>query len=152
MQATKDDFYLRVGERILADLNQRLRTKCGFATLRNVETGEVSHYSTQELVESSLTRFEERGSNGVVRLVRNFESESTRFDRIDGAVAVPDDSSTCICFSTSRRLYHHCPTRYSPQKGIHYHYLMSNRPARRESDETYDGVKTRDVQLTFDPS
>lgn len=42
VQATKDDFYLRVGQRILQDLNQRLRTKCGFATLRNVETGEVS--------------------------------------------------------------------------------------------------------------
>ncbi|WVR03311.1 hypothetical protein IAU60_000302 [Kwoniella sp. DSM 27419] len=40
-QATRDPFYLRVGERILADLKRRTRTKCGFATLRNVMTGEM---------------------------------------------------------------------------------------------------------------
>jgi mannosidase alpha-like ER degradation enhancer 1 len=40
-RATKDDFYLRVGRRILDDLRRRTKTKCGFATMRNVETGEV---------------------------------------------------------------------------------------------------------------
>jgi mannosidase alpha-like ER degradation enhancer 1 len=40
-QATRDPFYLRVGERVLNDLRRRTKTKCGFATLKNVETGEV---------------------------------------------------------------------------------------------------------------
>ena len=41
-QATSDPFYLRVGERVLRDIQARTRTKCGFATMKNVETGEVS--------------------------------------------------------------------------------------------------------------
>ncbi|KAL1922501.1 uncharacterized protein VTP21DRAFT_10040 [Calcarisporiella thermophila] len=40
-QATKDPFYLEVGERILHDLNNRTRVKCGFATIGNVITGEL---------------------------------------------------------------------------------------------------------------
>ncbi|WVN90106.1 uncharacterized protein L203_105341 [Cryptococcus depauperatus CBS 7841] len=40
-QATKDSFYLRVGERILADLTRRTKTRCGFATITNVLTGEL---------------------------------------------------------------------------------------------------------------
>ncbi|RXK37277.1 hypothetical protein M231_05419 [Tremella mesenterica] len=40
-QATKDPFYLRVGERVLRDIVRRVKTKCGFAILRNVETGEL---------------------------------------------------------------------------------------------------------------
>ncbi|OCF41757.1 hypothetical protein I317_04461 [Kwoniella heveanensis CBS 569] len=40
-QATQDPFYLRVGERILSDLKRRTKTKCGFATLKNVMTGEL---------------------------------------------------------------------------------------------------------------
>ncbi|WVF66261.1 hypothetical protein IAT40_001001 [Kwoniella sp. CBS 6097] len=40
-QATKDPFYLRVGERILGDLKRRTKTKCGFATMKNVMTGEL---------------------------------------------------------------------------------------------------------------
>lgn len=41
-QATKDPFYLRVGERVLSDLKRRTMTECGFATMKNVDTGEVS--------------------------------------------------------------------------------------------------------------
>lgn len=41
-QATKDPFYLRVGERILRDIRDRTKTSCGFATMKDVETGEVS--------------------------------------------------------------------------------------------------------------
>ncbi|WVQ93882.1 hypothetical protein IAU59_000960 [Kwoniella sp. CBS 9459] len=40
-QATRDPFYLRVGERILGDLKRRTKTKCGFATMKNVMTGEL---------------------------------------------------------------------------------------------------------------
>jgi mannosidase alpha-like ER degradation enhancer 1 len=40
-KATRDPFYLRVGERVLGDMKKRTRTRCGFATMRNVETGEV---------------------------------------------------------------------------------------------------------------
>lgn len=40
--ATKDPFYLRVGERVLSDMKARTMTKCGFATMKNVETGDVS--------------------------------------------------------------------------------------------------------------
>lgn len=38
-QATKDDFYLDVGERMLKDLNRRTKTPCGFAVLHDVFTG-----------------------------------------------------------------------------------------------------------------
>ncbi|ORX34541.1 glycoside hydrolase [Kockovaella imperatae] len=40
-QATRDPFYLRVGERVLEDIQERVRTKCGFATMKDVETGEL---------------------------------------------------------------------------------------------------------------
>lgn len=43
MQATRDPFYLRVGERVLHDMQNRVKTKCGFATMQNVETGAVSY-------------------------------------------------------------------------------------------------------------
>jgi mannosidase alpha-like ER degradation enhancer 1 len=38
-QATKDDFYLDVGERMLKDLNRRTKTPCGFAVIHDVFTG-----------------------------------------------------------------------------------------------------------------
>ncbi|OXH23230.1 carbohydrate binding protein [Cryptococcus neoformans] len=40
-QATKDPFYLRVGERVLKDLARRTKTSCGFATIKNVLTSEL---------------------------------------------------------------------------------------------------------------
>ncbi|KAK4689097.1 hypothetical protein P7C73_g1006, partial [Tremellales sp. Uapishka_1] len=40
-RATKDPFYLRVGERVLNDIKRRVKTRCGFATMKNVETGEL---------------------------------------------------------------------------------------------------------------
>jgi mannosidase alpha-like ER degradation enhancer 1 len=46
---TRDDFYLRVGERVLRDIRRRTITPCGFATLSNVETGE-----TEDRMESFL--------------------------------------------------------------------------------------------------
>lgn len=48
-RATRDDFYLRVGERVLRDIRRRTITPCGFATLTNVETGE-----TEDRMESFL--------------------------------------------------------------------------------------------------
>ncbi|KAJ9082719.1 hypothetical protein DSO57_1001792 [Entomophthora muscae] len=38
-QATRDPFYLHVGEMILIDLQNRTRQRCGFAQLKNVVTG-----------------------------------------------------------------------------------------------------------------
>ncbi|KAJ9111659.1 hypothetical protein QFC19_001017 [Naganishia cerealis] len=38
-QATHDDFYLEVGERMLKDLNRRTKTHCGFAVLHDVFSG-----------------------------------------------------------------------------------------------------------------
>ena len=40
-QATKDPFYLHVGEMVIHDLNNRTRLPCGFATLGDVRTGHV---------------------------------------------------------------------------------------------------------------
>ncbi|KAJ1977755.1 hypothetical protein H4R35_002172 [Dimargaris xerosporica] len=37
-QATRDPFYLRVGEQIIHDLNTYMRSSCGFTSLRNVAT------------------------------------------------------------------------------------------------------------------
>ncbi|CAO3624035.1 unnamed protein product [Cunninghamella blakesleeana] len=40
-QATKDPFYLHVGEMILEDLNNRTRIPCGFASMHDVQTGRL---------------------------------------------------------------------------------------------------------------
>lgn len=40
-QATKDPFYLHVGERVMRDLQNRSRVKCGYAGIKNVLTGEL---------------------------------------------------------------------------------------------------------------
>ncbi|KUI70957.1 ER degradation-enhancing alpha-mannosidase-like protein 1 [Cytospora mali] len=41
-RATKDTWYLYVGEMVLRDINRRCRTKCGFAGIQNVVTGELT--------------------------------------------------------------------------------------------------------------
>ncbi|KAK7743462.1 hypothetical protein SLS53_003996 [Cytospora paraplurivora] len=41
-RATKDIWYLYVGEMVLRDINRRCRTKCGFAGIQNVVTGELT--------------------------------------------------------------------------------------------------------------
>ncbi|KAJ9118151.1 hypothetical protein QFC22_004054 [Naganishia vaughanmartiniae] len=38
-QATRDDFYLEVGERMLKDLSRRTKTHCGFAVIHDVFSG-----------------------------------------------------------------------------------------------------------------
>nr|XP_019014344.1 uncharacterized protein I206_00426 [Kwoniella pini CBS 10737]OCF53125.1 hypothetical protein I206_00426 [Kwoniella pini CBS 10737] len=53
-QATKDPFYLRVGEKILHDLKTRTKTKCGFATLKNVMTGEQEDRMESFMLSESL--------------------------------------------------------------------------------------------------
>ncbi|WVW81609.1 hypothetical protein I302_103604 [Kwoniella bestiolae CBS 10118] len=53
-QATKDPFYLRVGEKILSDLKKRTKTKCGFATLKNVMTGEQEDRMESFMLSESL--------------------------------------------------------------------------------------------------
>lgn len=40
-QATKDPFYLDVGEMVLEDLNNRTRVPCGFASIGDVQTGRL---------------------------------------------------------------------------------------------------------------
>ncbi|KAI3392125.1 hypothetical protein diail_6137 [Diaporthe ilicicola] len=41
-RATKDTWYLYVGEMVMRDINRRCRTKCGFAGIQNVVTGELT--------------------------------------------------------------------------------------------------------------
>lgn len=38
-QATNDDFYLEIAERVLHDINNRTRTECGLAAIKDVTTG-----------------------------------------------------------------------------------------------------------------
>lgn len=40
-QATKDPFYLQVGEMVVEDLNNRTRVPCGFASIGDVQTGRL---------------------------------------------------------------------------------------------------------------
>ncbi|KAK7207341.1 glycoside hydrolase, partial [Myxozyma melibiosi] len=40
-RATKDPFYLHVGAQILSDLQTRARVACGYASIHNVQTGEL---------------------------------------------------------------------------------------------------------------
>jgi Glycosyl hydrolase family 47 len=41
-RATKDPFYLRVGEMVLRDIQRRCRTKCGWAGIQDVRSGELT--------------------------------------------------------------------------------------------------------------
>lgn len=41
-RATKDTWYLYVGEMVMKDINRRCRTECGFAGIQNVVTGELT--------------------------------------------------------------------------------------------------------------
>lgn len=41
-RATKDTWYLYVGEMVMRDINRRCRTECGFAGIQNVVTGELT--------------------------------------------------------------------------------------------------------------
>lgn len=41
-RATKDTWYLHVGEMVMKDINRRCRTDCGFAGIQNVVTGELT--------------------------------------------------------------------------------------------------------------
>ena len=41
-RATKDNWYLYVGEMVMRDINRRCRTECGFAGIQNVVTGELT--------------------------------------------------------------------------------------------------------------
>ncbi|KAG6368164.1 hypothetical protein INS49_002365 [Diaporthe citri] len=41
-RATKDSWYLYVGEMVMRDINRRCRTECGFAGIQNVVTGELT--------------------------------------------------------------------------------------------------------------
>ncbi|ODN96946.1 hypothetical protein I350_07921 [Cryptococcus amylolentus CBS 6273] len=40
-QATRDPMYLKVGQRVLQDLTRKTKTTCGFATIKNILTGEM---------------------------------------------------------------------------------------------------------------
>ncbi|KWU45242.1 hypothetical protein RHOSPDRAFT_28872 [Rhodotorula sp. JG-1b] len=40
-QATQDDWYLEVAERALEDINERMRTECGFAAVLDLRTGKL---------------------------------------------------------------------------------------------------------------
>ncbi|GAA5982793.1 hypothetical protein JCM10908_006792 [Rhodotorula pacifica] len=40
-QATRDDWYLEVAERALKDINERMRTECGFAAVLDLRTGKL---------------------------------------------------------------------------------------------------------------
>lgn len=46
-QATKDPFYLEVGERIAWDLVNRTWVDCGLAVIKNLNTGEVPRDVTE---------------------------------------------------------------------------------------------------------
>ncbi|GAA5836364.1 hypothetical protein JCM11251_001473 [Rhodosporidiobolus azoricus] len=63
-QATGDDYYLSVAERILHDLNNRTRVDCGFAALLNIETGELEDkmpsFVTAETLKYLYLTFDER--------------------------------------------------------------------------------------------
>ncbi|KAL3231795.1 Uncharacterized protein RNJ44_00330 [Nakaseomyces bracarensis] len=39
-RATKDPLYLNIGHRVLQDYKNKMKTECGFATIKSVETGE----------------------------------------------------------------------------------------------------------------
>lgn len=41
-RATRDTWYLHVGEMVMKDINRRCRTECGFAGIQNVVTGELT--------------------------------------------------------------------------------------------------------------
>ncbi|KAI8877262.1 glycoside hydrolase family 47 protein, partial [Backusella circina FSU 941] len=53
-QATKDPFYLEVGEMIVEDLNRRTRVPCGFAAMADVRTGQLEGRMESFMLSESL--------------------------------------------------------------------------------------------------
>lgn len=53
-QATKDDSYLRFGERVILDVVNRTKVPCGLAALENVETGEQQNRMHSFVVSETL--------------------------------------------------------------------------------------------------
>jgi mannosidase alpha-like ER degradation enhancer 1 len=53
-QATKDPFYLEVGEMIVEDLNRRTRVPCGFAAMTDVRTGQLEGRMESFMLSESL--------------------------------------------------------------------------------------------------
>ena len=53
-QATKDEHYLEIAERVLHDLNNRTRVDCGFAAIHNLETGLLEDKMPSFLISETL--------------------------------------------------------------------------------------------------
>jgi len=53
-RATKDIWYLRVGEMVLRDIQRRCWGKCGWASLHDVRTGELSDRMESFLLTETL--------------------------------------------------------------------------------------------------
>lgn len=58
LQATRDTFYLDIGERILEDLSRRAKVACGLSTISNLLTNEMEdRMESFALSESLKARF-----------------------------------------------------------------------------------------------
>jgi ER degradation enhancer, mannosidase alpha-like 1 len=53
-QATKDDFYLQVGERIVNDLERITKTRCGYASIENVKDGKLGNRMESFFISETL--------------------------------------------------------------------------------------------------
>lgn len=53
-QATGDELYLEIAERVLHDLNNRTRVDCGFAAIYNLETGALEDKMPSFLISETL--------------------------------------------------------------------------------------------------
>jgi mannosidase alpha-like ER degradation enhancer 1 len=54
IKATKDDFYLHVGERILKDIERICKTDCGYASIENVEDGRLGNRMESFFISETL--------------------------------------------------------------------------------------------------
>ncbi|KAB5594202.1 Alpha mannosidase-like protein [Ceratobasidium theobromae] len=115
-RATRDTFYLDVGERVLRDLTRRAKVDCGLATISNLQTGErgdrMESFALSETLKYLYLLFDE--DNQI-----NFEDQNVVFTT-EGHLITLSQHHLKPPSATSRRLrqkeQNFCPV-YQPTRG-----------------------------------
>ncbi|KAM0789813.1 hypothetical protein ACM66B_006664 [Microbotryomycetes sp. NB124-2] len=134
-QATKDDWYLGIAERILHDINNRTRTECGFAAIHDLNSGRLEDKQPSFFTAETLKY-----------LYLTFD-EFNPFNKDDGPMVYTteghmlDISSHADAFSLRRRRSSIVPNEpgtcqaYDPTASDHHQHFLSTSVATRTDIE-----------------
>ncbi|KAI9246479.1 glycoside hydrolase [Phascolomyces articulosus] len=143
-RATRDPFYLHVGEMVLEDLNNRTRLPCGFATIGDVRTGRLEDRMESFLLSETLkylyllfdtdNSFNKIDSNFVFTTEGHFLPLAGQYlKKPTSAASTPNKIDNRMC------LLHNIDTLL--QQHQHHHYIqhphnldISSIPYRPETD------------------